>query len=78
MEIQIGNIIKSFDFAFNTTCFTIGRVTSVDDTYINYDCMTIISDSQLVDHTKCNCQMRTPKMGCMMSDDRFERVVVLG
>lgn len=39
MNVKIHDIIKSYDFHFNTSCYSIGIVTAVDENYINFTCI---------------------------------------
>lgn len=78
MEIKIGDIIKSYDFAYNTRSYSIGQVTEIVDEYIFFTCIKQVWENEMVDPKEYDPSMRTVAMGCLMSDERFARIEVLG
>ena len=77
MEIKIGDIIKSYDFAYNTECFSIGHVTDIIDHMIFFTCIKQVWEGEVVNPSEYNPLMRTPIMGCLMTDEKFQRLEVL-
>lgn len=76
--MQIGSIVKSFDFPHTTSCYMIGRVTDISDDMITCETIKIVHQDQekpVLDHLVF---FRTPVQGAGMFDAKFERVVVLG
>lgn len=77
--MQVGSIIKSFDFPGNTECYMIGEVVGFecDDEVIVAKAIKAVFKGK----TKSIDQVdvfRTPKQGLGMLDDIFERVVLVG
>jgi hypothetical protein len=75
--VQIGSIIKSYDFPGNVECYMVGKVTGVDGDFIT--CLTLeqVFDRVSEEITEFNKTFRTVAQGAGMFDDKFNRVVVL-
>ncbi len=75
MELQIGTIVKSYDFPGITDCYIIGRVVNIEEDMLSCEVIKQVScGKEKVGHKT----FRTPMQGAMMMDDKFERVVVIG
>lgn len=77
MEIQIGDIIKSYDFARVTDYYSVGHVTGICGEYIYFTCIEKVWDGAKLNPSEYSANMRTLKMGCLMSDETFQRLEVL-
>ena len=77
MNVQVGNIIKSYDFHFKTDCYMIGRVTKIEGEYLCCDTIKVVFGGEMDPIQNMRPEFRTPMMGCMMDDEEFARVVVL-
>ena len=75
MNIEIGTIIKSFDFHMNEDCYYIGRVVMIDDNCLYCDTISRTFDGVVVGFNKQT--FMTPKQGEMMMDEVFQRIVIL-
>jgi hypothetical protein len=76
MQVQIGDIIKSFDFPNRTDCYIVGQVKSVKQGVIVATVIRAISESK--EYKFLDTEFATVEQGLGMFDDKFERVVVLG
>ena len=75
MNIEIGSIIKSFDFIGHDSHYVVGEVKEIQGDVLI--CRTI---SQVQDHKERNNfspEFRTPMQGSMMMDKQFDRVIIL-
>ena len=77
MEIKVGDIIKSYDFPRMTDYYAVGQVTGICGEYIYFTCIEKVWDGEKVNPSEYNANMRTVAMGCLMSDDNFQRLEVL-
>ena len=77
MNVQIGSIIKSYDFHYNTDCYMIGRVTEIEGDYINCVTIKVVYRGNVDANDNWPKTFSTPQMGCMMDDEDFDRIVVL-
>lgn len=76
--MQVGSIIKSFDFAGNTDCYVVGIVTGVDNDYIEFNTIKVVWDGKVDGEIQeAQKKMRTVKQGLMFGDATFQRVVTL-
>ena len=77
--MQVGTIIKSFDFPGNTSCYMIGEVVGYNKQYgeIVAKTIRIVFDGKVKD-VRDAPEFRTVEQGRMFMDDAFERVVVVG
>jgi hypothetical protein len=77
MQVQIGSIIKSYDFPHTFNCYMVGKVTKIDGDYISCDTIKQVFDGKEEELCEFNKVFRTVKQGLGMRDDKFERVVVI-
>jgi len=78
MTAQINDVIKSFDFPNEVDYYMVGIVTRIDDDMITCKTIKIVQDGKTVDFgARFPDTFSTPMQGCMMFDDRFQRIVVL-
>jgi len=80
-NVKIHDIIKSYDFPHNTSCYAIGIVTALEGDYINFTCIKQVWEGEAVDPSEYENkkEMRTVKQGCMCCDEGFpNRVTVIG
>lgn len=75
--MNVGSVIKSFDFPGVTDCYMVGRVVDVIDDFILCDTMEYVFEGESLPIKETKRQFRTVKQGCMMFDSRFQRIVVL-
>ena len=78
--MQIGTVIKSFDFPGNLNCYMVGTVTAVEGDFITCDTIRQVFDGKAVPLETFNKEFRTVVQGKSFMDDmsKFERVVVIG
>ena len=76
--MQIGTLIKSFDFPGNLNCYMIGMITEIDGDFISCDTIKQVFDGKALELDDFNKTFRTVKQGCSFMDNKFQRVVVLG
>ena len=76
--MQIGTIIKSFDFPGNLNCYMVGTVTSLDDYMITCDTIKQVFDGKALELSDFNKTFRTVKQGEGMMDNTFTRVMEIG
>ena len=76
--MQVGTLIKSFDFPGNLNCYMIGTVTKVVGDFIT--CVTIrqVFDGKALPLEEFNKEFSTVMQGSGMFDNKFERVIILG
>lgn len=75
--VQVGSIIKSFDFPGNLNCYMVGKVTNVDGDFISCDTIKQVFDGKQEEITEFNNIFRTLAQGTGAFDDKFNRVVVI-
>jgi hypothetical protein len=75
MEIKKGDIIRSYDFHFNTDCYNVGIVTDVDDKWIYFTSGKKVWMGEEIEDF--DPYMRTAPIGFMMLDEEFERILIL-
>lgn len=75
MEIKINDIIKSYDFHFNTECYNVGIVTDVDEDWIYFTSGKKVWMGEEVEDFYPH--MRTAPIGSMMLDEEFDRIEFL-
>lgn len=78
--MQIGSIIKSFDFPGNLNCYMVGTVTKVEGDFITCDTIRQVFDGKAQPIEEFNKEFRTVAQGKNFMDDmsKFERIVVIG
>ena len=76
--MQVGSIIKSYDFHGLTDCYMVGRVVDVIDDFILCDTMEIVFEGESLPIKESKRKFRTVKQGLMMRDEEFQRIVVMG
>ena len=78
--MQVGTVIKSFDFPGNLNCYMVGTVTELDGDFITCATIRQVFDGKAVQLEEFNKQFRTVAQGKNFMDDmsKFERVVVVG
>ena len=78
--MQIGTVIKSFDFPGNLNCYMVGTVTAVEGDFITCDTIRQVFDGKALPLETFNKEFRTVVQGKSFMDDmsKFERVVVIG
>ncbi len=76
--MQIGTIIKAFDFPGNLNCYMVGEVTAVDDYMITCRTMRQVFDGKAQELSDFNKTFRTVQQGEGMFDASFTRVMVIG
>lgn len=75
-QVQVGSIIKAYDFSGVTNCYIIGQVTKVDGDYIVADKIKEVfgGDTKVI----TGKTFRTPKQGMSFGDENFQRIVIVG
>jgi hypothetical protein len=78
--MQVGSVIKSFDFPGNFTCYMLGKVIAVDGDMITCETIKQVFDGKNLPIEEFNKTFRTVAQGRSFMDDmfQFERVVVIG
>ena len=76
--MQLGSIIKSFDFPNNITCYMIGEVTAVKGSEITCRTIRQVFDGKAVELENVNETFSTLAQGQGMFDQMFARVVKIG
>jgi hypothetical protein len=76
--MQVGTIIKSFDFPGNLNCYMVGEVTAVDGDFITCKTIRQVFQGKAEEISEFNEVFRTVKQGASFMDDKFERVVIVG
>lgn len=75
--MQIGSIVKSFDFPGNDQCFMVGQVTEIDEQMITCRTSRIVFQGQDKEVTVDTQFFRTARQGFGFMDELFTRVVEL-
>lgn len=75
MNIEIGSIIKSFDFIGRDSHYMVGEVKEIQREVLI--CRTIAQVQDHKERMEFSPEFRTLMQGSMMMDDQFERVIVL-
>ena len=75
--MQVGSIIKSFDFPGNLNCYMVGTVTALDGDFITCETIKQVFDGKALPLEEFNKTFRTVAQGQGMFDDKFNRVVVI-
>lgn len=76
--MQVGSVIKSYDFPGNINCYMLGTVTKLDGIEITCETIKQVFDGKAQEITEFNKEFRTVAQGNGMFDNKFERVVVVG
>jgi hypothetical protein len=76
-KVQVGSIIKSYDFPGTFNCYMVGKVTAVDGDFISCDKIKQVFDGKQEEINEFNNIFRTLAQGTGAYDDKFERVVVI-
>jgi hypothetical protein len=76
--MNIGTIIKSFDFPGNLNCYMVGTVTKVEGDFITCDTIKQVFDGKALPNEQFNKEFRTVAQGSGMFDATFQRIVELG
>lgn len=76
--MQVGSIIKSFDFPNNIACYMIGEVTAVSGEEITCRTIRQVFDGKAVTMENLNATFRTMAQGAGMFDQMFDRVIKIG
>jgi len=76
--MQVGSIIKSFDFPGNIACYMVGEVTAVAGEEITCRTIRQVFDGKAVEMEQLNETFRTMAQGAGMFDQMFDRVVKIG
>ena len=75
--MKVGDIIKSYDFHFNTNSYVVGVVTKVDDCCVEFDTIKMVWQNEILNPSEYDPKMRAPKQGMLMADEKFERIFVI-
>lgn len=75
--MQVGSIIKSFDFPGNLHCYMVGKVTKIEGDFISCDTIKQVFSGKAEEITEFNKTFRTVAQGSGMFDDKFNRIVVV-
>lgn len=78
MKLRIGDVIKSYDFVNDTTCFYVGQVREIRDGMAVCDTVSQMFDNQAV--TDFPTEFRTPLPGNFMMDEmypNFKRIEII-
>ena len=73
----VNDIIKSYDFFGNTECYCVGLVQEVQENGM-LTCKMIKRVFQGEIEETTEEQFWTPDQGCMLMDDKFTRIEVIG
>lgn len=74
--INVGDVIKSYDFPGMTDCYLIGKVIDVTEHTITAKIIKAVSENKEYDIGSAT--FKTSVQGSGLLDDRFERIVVIG
>jgi hypothetical protein len=74
--VQVGDIIKSFDFPGRSDCYIIGTVVEVKNTVITSRVIKAVSGGKL--YQFLDSEFTTLVQGAGLMDDTFDRVVIVG
>jgi hypothetical protein len=75
-QVNVGEIIKSFDFPGRTDCYIVGSVEIVKNGLIIAKVIRAVSEGKEYDFG--DTKFSTYEQGQGLFDDKFERVMVLG
>ena len=77
--MNVGTIIKAYDFPGNDTCYFVGSVVEIKNGMITARIIKQVFDGKDVS-SKYNPEdtFRTPIQGSSFMDDKFQRVVEIG
>ena len=75
MQVQVGSVVKTFDFPGHTDCYMIGLVTKVDRDMLHLNTIKRVMQGK---ELSAPSTYQTPMQGASFMDATFERVVVLG
>jgi hypothetical protein len=76
--MQVGTIIKSYDFPGNLNCYIVGTVTKIEGDFITCDTIKQVFDGKALLMETFNNTFRTVKQGCAFMDSTFQRIVEIG
>lgn len=77
--MQVGSIIKAFDFPGNLNCYFVGRVQKIAGGIITAEIIKQVFDGKdVTDRYEVGDTFSTPKQGMSFMDEKFERVVLVG
>ena len=76
--MQVGTIIKSFDFPGNTECYIIGMVTKFDGDSIECDTIKQVFRGKTLSLEDRSTTFRTAVQGAGMFDESCQRIVEIG
>lgn len=76
--MQVGTIIKAFDFPGNLNCYMIGEVIELKDIAITCRTIRQVFDGKALELDDFNKTFRTVQQGEAMFDSSFTRVMVIG
>ena len=75
MQVQVGSVVKTFDFPGHTDCYMIGLVTKVEREMLHLNTIKRVMQGDVIQGPST---YQTPMQGASFMDATFERVVVLG
>jgi len=76
--MQVGSIIKSFDFPGNLNCYMVGEVIAVQGDELTCRTIKQVFDGKVLPNEKFNKEFRTVAQGSGMFDNSFQRVLEIG
>lgn len=76
--MQVGTIIKSYDFPGNLNCYIVGTVTDISGDFITCNTIKQVSDGRALLLEPFNNTFRTVAQGCAFMDHTFQRIVEIG
>jgi hypothetical protein len=76
--MQVGTIIKSFDFPGNLNCYIVGTITNIEGDFITCTTIKQVFDGKALPMEEFNQTFRTVKQGCAFMDEKFQRIVEIG
>jgi hypothetical protein len=77
--MQVGDIVKSYDFPGNTDCYMVGKVVSISQQFGDFRAKFVKRVWLGKNDTKFKTDYFTaPLQGNSFGDSSFERVVVIG
>ena len=76
MKVEVGSIVKCYDFPGVTSCYMIGEVAAIEGNLLVCNLIKTVFENK----TKKNSvkEFRTPMQGDAFGDSMFERVIVVG
>ena len=75
-QVNVGEIIKSFDFPGRTDCYIVGSVETVKNGLIVANVIRAVSEGKAYNFP--DTKFSTYEQGQGLFDDKFTRVVVIG